>query len=168
MISSILSLFKALNSDTGPWSIAFGIAFGMIVGFTPFWSFHNIVIIFIAFLFRIHLGTFWIAVAAFTALSYLFDPLFAQTGESILQNESWVPLWTQLYQSDFWRFTRFNNTVVMGSFAVSLIIFIPVCILSKVLIVRYRQHILSYINRLKIVEVLKGSRLYSMYNNVSN
>ena len=168
MIDSIISFFKALNSDTGPWSIAFGLSLGMFLGLTPLWSFHNLIILLIAFIFRTHLASFGLSAIVFTGFAYLFDQPMIAVGESLLTDSSLVPLWTDLYQSDFWRTTRFNNTMVLGSLTTSLILFIPFTVIFKIIVVRYRQHILSYVSKLRIVEVLKASRLFTMFSKVSN
>ena len=168
MIKSILDFLKALNSDAGPWSIAFAISLGMMVGLTPFWSFHNLIIILLAFIFRTHLASFWLSVAFFSGIAYLADQLMLQLGEMVLSKDSLVPLWTNLYQSDFWRFTRFNNTLVMGSLVTGLIAFIPVAVVVRILVVQYRVHALSWVNKLRIVQLMKASKLFAAYKRISD
>jgi len=160
MIDLISKFVEALNSDAGPWSIAFAMGLGMIMGLTPFWSAHNLIILLFAFVFRIHLASFWLGVAAFSGFAYMLDPVMIGLGETLLAHEALVPTWTQLYQSDFWRFTRFNNTMTLGSLAFAIIAFIPVVIFFRLFVTQYRDHIMDWVNRMKLVQMLKTSRLF--------
>lgn len=45
MIRLLLKLIKALNSEASPWQLAFAIACGLVVGFTPLYSVHNLLIV---------------------------------------------------------------------------------------------------------------------------
>ena len=66
MISMILKLIKALNPDIGPWQIALAGALAMVIGLTPLWSVHNLVILLLAFVLRVHLASFFLFWALFT------------------------------------------------------------------------------------------------------
>jgi uncharacterized protein (TIGR03546 family) len=72
-------------------------------------------------------------------------------------------MWTDLYQSDFWRATRFNNTLLLGSLVIALIAFIPLLLLSRWLISAYRHKLMVWVDKLKITKVLKASKFYKVY-----
>ena len=163
MISQILQLFKAINSEDSPWQIAFAGALAMIIGFTPLWSLHNLIILFIAFIFRINLATFFVFWAVFSGIAFLLDPWFHSIGLYWLERDSLNPFWTQLYQNDFWLVTHFNHTVTLGSFLFALAAFIPAVLLFRLGVTQYRVKVMPWINKLKIVQILKGSRLYQLY-----
>lgn len=167
MITPILKLFKALNSEVGPWQIAFAGALSLIIGFTPLWSPHNLIVLLVAFVFRVHLATFFVFWGVFSALAYLLDPWFHSVGMSLLTNPDLQSLWTGLYQSDVWQATRFNHSITLGSLLISVVAFLPAAVLFRLGIIQYRAYMLPYIDKLKIVQLLKGSKFYELYERVS-
>lgn len=163
MIAMLAKLLKALNSDSAPGQVALAFALAVITGLTPLFSLHNILILLIACILRINFGAFILGTLFFSGLAYLIDPAAVSIGESILTNTSYQAFWTDLYQSDFWRATRFNNTLVLGSIVVALIAFIPVLLLSRWLILAYRHKLMVWVDKLKITKLLKASKFYKVY-----
>ncbi|MFQ3231527.1 TIGR03546 family protein [Reinekea sp.] len=167
MIDMVLKVFKALNSAVGPWQLAFAAALAMIIGLTPLWSVHNAIILLLAFILRVHISTFFVFWAVFSGLAYLLDPWFHQLGMAWLSNPSLTPFWTDLYQSQWWQVAHFNHSITLGSLAVSLVLFFPVAVLFRLSINKYRERMLPWVDKLKVVQVLKGSKLYDLYSRVS-
>lgn len=167
MIDPILKLIKALNSEIGPWQIAFAGTLSMVIGLTPLWSVHNLIILLFAFIFRVHLATFFVFWGVFSGLAYLMDPWFHQIGLSLLTDEGLQSLWTSMYQNDFWLVTHFNHTITLGSLVVTTLAFIPVLILFRLGIIRYRATMLPIISKLRVVQLLKSSKIYQLYERVS-
>lgn len=167
MIEMIAKLLKALNSESNPTQISLAFAMGMIVGFTPLMSVHNLAILFLACILRINFSGFILAVAAFSGIAYMLDPLFMQMGKALLIQESLHSSWTSMYQSDFWRISQFNNTLTLGSLLASLLLFLPAVLLFRILIIKYRVHILSWIKKLKLVQMFQSNQLYKMYQKMS-
>lgn len=163
MIGMLAKLLKALNSDSAPGQIALAFALALVTGLTPLFSLHNVFILLIACVVRINFGAFLLGTLFFSGLAYLIDPLAISLGESILMNPAMQNVFTELYQSDFWRATRFNNTLVMGSFMISVIAFIPVLILSRWAISAYRHKLMAWVDKLKITKLLKASKFYKVY-----
>lgn len=163
MIAMLAKLLKALNSDSAPGQIALAFALALITGLTPLLSLHNVLILFIACVVRINFGAFLLGTLFFSGLAYLIDPAAISLGESLLNNTSYQAFWIDLYQSDFWRATRFNNTLVLGSLAIAIIAFIPVLLISLWLISAYRHKLMAWVDKLKIMKVLKASKFYKIY-----
>jgi len=166
MITQIIKFLRVLGSEAAPIQISMAIALAMIVGFTPLLSLHNALVIFVLLTFRINLAAFLLAWALFSALAYLLDPSFHQIGLSLLQNESLQATWTTMYNSVFWRVANFNNTIVMGSLAVSLLAFIPLVVILNIFIKQYRSHILVFIKDSRIVRILQNSKLVTRFSSV--
>lgn len=166
MINWVLKLFKALNSDVGPWQIAFAGAFAMVIGLTPLWSVHNLVVLLLVFVLRVHIGTFFTFWAIFSAFAYLLDPVFDQLGRSWLTNPDLANLWTGLYQSDWWQLTRFNHTITLSSFVISVVAFFPVAVMFRLGVTRYRTSLMPMLNKMKVVQILKSSKFYQLYSKV--
>jgi len=62
--------------------------------------------------------------------------------------------------------TRFNNTVVMGSFLFAIICFVPVYVGMKRTVVAYRTHIHSRLEKWKIYQILDKSKLVNYYRRI--
>jgi uncharacterized protein (TIGR03546 family) len=163
MIAMLANLLKALNSDSAPGQVALAFALALITGLTPLFSLHNLLIIFIACIVRINFGAFLLATAFFSGLAYLLDPAAIALGESLLTNSDYQELWTGLYQNELLRISGFNNTLVMGSLVIALIAFIPVLLLSRWLILAYRDRLMVWVDKLKITKLLKASKFYKAY-----
>ena len=167
MIEMLAKLLKALNSESNPAQISLALALGMIAGLTPLMSLHNLLVLFLACILRINFSGFILSFTLFSGIAYALDPWFVQMGESLLTNESLKTTWTQLYQSDPWRFSHFNNTLTLGSLVISLIFFVPAFFIFKVLIVKYREHIYAWVKKLKLVQIMQSNQLYKAYQRLS-
>jgi len=167
MINRVAKLLKVLNSETDPAQISLAFCFAMIMGLTPLYSLHNLVVLFLVLLLRVNLSTFILGWLLFAGLSYLLDPLFHRIGLAILTAKPLEAMWTVLYNTTIFRLSHFNNSIVMGSILVSSILFVPVFLLSNVLINKYRDHILAWIRKTHVIQMLKGSKLYQAYEAVS-
>ena len=113
MLEALAKLLKVLNSETQPGQISLALALSMIVGFTPVFSLHNIVVIFFVLTLRVNLSAFLLGFITFSGMAYLLDPLFNDFGRAVLTYKGLEEFWTGLYNSTFWRMTRFNNTIVI-------------------------------------------------------
>ena len=139
----------------------------MIAGLTPLLSLHNLLVLFLVFILRVNFSAFLLGFAIFTGIAYLLDPLFHMIGLAVLTIPSLGGLWTFLYQSVWWRLEHFNNSIVMGSLVFSVGLFIPILLLSNLLIQRYRKHILAWVQKTKIMKMFKASKVYETYQTLS-
>lgn len=167
MLKTLANLLRVLNSETHPGQISLGFGFAMVAGLTPLWSLHNLLVLLLVLLIRVNLSAFLLGLAFFSGLAYLLDPLFHQVGLAVLTAGPLEGLWTVLYNSPLWRLERFNNSIVMGSLVVSLLAFAPLCLLANLAIRRYRDHVLAWVERTYLMQFLKASRFYSLYQSAS-
>ncbi len=167
MLTILAKIFKTLNSETEPFQISLALSFAMIAGLTPLWSLHNILVLLLVLILRINLTTFMLGWLGFSGVAYVLDPLFHVFGLHILTNNSLHGLWTALYNSPLWRLSNYNNSILMGSLVISLGLFVPLFFLSNLVISKYREHILAWVMKSRIVQVLKASKFYSIYQSVS-
>ena len=159
MFSQIIKLLRVLSTETAPIQVSTGFALAMIAGLTPLLSLHNLFVIFLLLIFRINIAAFLLGLVFFSGIAYLLDPSFHQLGNSILNNPNLNDLWTGMYNISIWRISGFNNTIVMGSLAISLLAFIPLLILSNTLIKHYRSHLLVYLNNSWLFRFVKSSKI---------
>jgi uncharacterized protein (TIGR03546 family) len=167
MLRTIAKLLKVLNSDAEPGQISLGFAFAMVAGFPPLMSLHNLLVLLFVLILRVNLSAFLLGLALFSALAFALDPLFHQIGLAILTAPALSSLWTELYNSTLWRLERFNNSIVMGSLVVSLALFVPMVLVGNALVLRYREHVLQWVMRSRIMQAFQASKLFGYYQSVS-
>lgn len=167
MINIIAKLLKVINSETDPGQISLAFCLAMVAGLTPLYSLHNLFVFLLVLLLRVNLSTFILGLTFFTGVAYLLDPLFHRIGLAVLTADAFNGLWTSLYNNTLFRLAKFNNTIVMGSLVFSLIAFIPFLLLMNQIIVRYREHILAWVQKTRLMQLLKTTKLYSVYQAVS-
>lgn len=163
MIRQIAKLIRILNSETNPIQISLAICFGLIVGFTQFTSVHNLIILFIVLFIRVNLSAFILGALTFKSFSLLLTGVFHKIGLWLLTAESFNGLATFLYNTTFWKFDRFNNTIVAGGIVVSVIGFLPMLFFFNFLITKYRSYILDYIQNTKIAKAIRSTDFYHFY-----
>ncbi|MGQ9646264.1 MAG: TIGR03546 family protein [Thermodesulfobacteriota bacterium] len=164
----IIKLIRMMHSETDPRQISLGFALGMIPGLTPLTSPHNLLVLLAILFFRVNIGAALLSWGVFKILAYALDPLFHQIGLFLLtQLRLLYGLWTALYNAPLLPYTRFNNTVVMGSLIFSLLAFLPVYWGGKFMVLKYRETLRERFNRLKIVQVFRASSVYKWYSRYS-
>lgn len=168
MLTIIARIFKVLNSETEPVQISLALCLAMIAGLTPLWKLHNLVVLLLVLTLRVNLTTFIVAWLGFSGIAYLLDPLFHVIGLHLLTYDALEGVWTSLYSSTVWRLSNFNNSIVMGSLTVALALFVPVFILTRMVIDKYREHVLAWVMKSHIVKALKASKFYNAYQTVSD
>ena len=67
-------------------------------------------------------------------------------------------MWTAMYNSPPWALTRFNNTVVMGSFVAGILVALAAFPVLTWVVRNYRDRFLGRFNQFKIVQLVTGSR----------
>ena len=159
----LAKLFKALNSDSSTWQLSIGLAIGMVMGFTPFFGLHSIVLLFVVLFFRVNVTSFLVSWAAFSVLFIPLSMILSGLGESLLLNAQLQSVWTALYNSYAGQLSQFYHTLTLGSILVSLTLFPFVLLGSKKLIEVYRQRFMQWVNQWRIVEFIKGTNFYQLY-----
>ena len=167
MLRSLAKLLAALNSEAEPGQISMGLCLGMVLGLTPLFSLHNLLVVLLALVLRVNLSGVLVGFAAFSAVAWVIDPLFDALGLALLTAPALESLWTTLYASDFWRLARFNHSIVMGSVVFSLLAFVPAFLAANALIRRYRVHVLAWVQRSRLMTALKATRFWGLYQGVA-
>ena len=166
MIGLIARILKALNSETDPRQIAGAVVLACFFGLTPLWTLHNLIVLLLVLVLRVNLSIFIAAWGFFTVLAFALDPLFDALGHAVLTAEPLRPLWAAFYATDIGKLSAFNNSVVMGSLCVGLIV-APVLWFATIHLVRkYRTHMLEWVRRKRIYQVIRGSRLLTTYQSI--
>lgn len=164
LLKYIAKLLKALASEASPAQIAGGFILGMVIGLTPLFSIHNLVIVFLIIILKVNIGMAILSFLIFSGIAYLADPAFHNFGTWLLEKDSLQAMWTSMYDNEFWAITKFYNTVVLGSFLIASALCIPMFPLAQVGVVQYRKHIHERVMKTKVMKWMKGTKLYSIYN----
>lgn len=168
MLRALIKLFTVLNSEAEPGQVSLALAFSLIVGLTPLWSVHNLFILLLVLLLRVNVSAFLLGTAFFSGVAYLFDPLFHRLGLAVLMAPSLEGVWTSLYNTTLWRIERFNNSIVMGSVLVSLVLFVPSVLAGNWAIRKYRERVVAKVKQWRVVQTLTATRFFQMYRSYSH
>jgi uncharacterized protein (TIGR03546 family) len=166
MIQAVIKILKVLNSETHPAQISLGLCCSVIVAFTPKFSVHNVVILFLILFFRVNLSAFLLGGFLFSGIGLILDPLFHKLGLALLTLPWLEKLWIAFYNATMWRVEQFNNTVVMGALFSSLVLFVPLYFFFNACVLHYRKHVYAHVQKLKIMKFIKGNDLYKRYQSL--
>lgn len=163
LLKQIFGFLKLLNSDTGTNQLAAGVAAGFVLGMTPAFSLQTILIILLILFFRIQIGAALLGAFFFAFPAYLLDPMFNSVGMSLLESQSLNGLWTTLYNLPLVPFTRFYNSLVMGSGVIAFLLAPVIFFLAKILIQKYRVVIVERFKETKFWKAVKATALFKWY-----
>jgi uncharacterized protein (TIGR03546 family) len=152
MLNAIVKLFKSLNANSHPGEIAHAACLGVFLGLMPktnaLWF---ILTVFFLFL-RVNRGALILIAALATLIAPVFDALLDSAGYAILLFAPAVPFYRALLDIPFVAFTKFNNTMVMGSIAASLIAYIPLYVIVRLIVRLWRVTVSPKIYQSKLYQ----------------
>jgi len=167
MLRLIAKTLKALASEQRPAQLALAFALAMVAGLTPLATPHNLLVLLLVLVLRVNLSIFLVGLALFSALGLALAPLFHQLGLALLTAPALHPMWTTLYNTAVGRLEGVNNTVAAGSLVVALIAVVPLHLVTVVLVRRYRDHVLAWVQKSRLAKLLKASKLWRAYQAVA-
>ncbi len=168
LLKQIFAFLRLLNSDTGTNQLAAGLTMGLFLGFSPFLSLQTLLFIFVLFFFRIQIGAAFLASFFFKFIAFLFDPLSDFLGRIVLEAAPLRDLWVTLYNMPIIPMTRFNNSIVMGSFLTALVLCVPTYFGFKALIFKYRATVVARIKETKVWKAITATKFYNWYTSYDN
>jgi len=167
-IKFMLKFIAILNKDASPKQIAGGMALGSIAGITPLLSLHNLLVLFVLIVLNVNITAGILAMGVFSAVAYLLDPLSNAIGYYLLTGVPALTMfWTLLYNLPVVAWARLNNTLTLGSLVLSLLFFWPLFFLLWWGVILYREKLMARMAKLRIVTILKSSKLYGLYQSFS-
>jgi uncharacterized protein (TIGR03546 family) len=169
ILKFISRIIKVLRAGPSPAQIGGGFALGMFLGLMPGFNFYWLLVCILIILVDVNISAAILGWMFFALVAFLLDPVFHALGYVLLANIEWLrDFWTSLYNLPVFPISRYNNTVVLGSLIISIILAVPVYYLVKYGIVKYREKLDPKIQKLKLVRVVKGSSVYNIYSRVRN
>ena len=164
LLKLLQSLVKTLHSEGTPHQIAMGVALGAALGLTPIANVHNAVVLVILILFNVSFGAGLLGWALFTPIGFLLDPVFERVGRALLiDTPALRPIWTTMDHTPLVPFTNFGNTIVLGSVVGWLVLFLPIYLLARLAVLRYRSTFGERIREWRIVQAITASKVYNVW-----
>lgn len=157
LLRPLRSLSQCLTEADSPRHLALGVALGVLVGLVPKGNLLAPLLMTGVALVRVNLAAVACAALAVSWIGVWVDPLTHQLGMWLLHARPLAPLWTALYDLPVVPWTRFNNTVVLGSLALGLLLAAPAYWGTKPLFARYLPAVRERLRRLRIVQILTGA-----------
>jgi uncharacterized protein (TIGR03546 family) len=165
----IRDFLKVLADGQTPRQIAWGFALGSVIGLSPMFTLQGLVIWIIILILDVNLSSALVAVTLFKILAYLFDPAFHAFGYFLLTGiEPLKGFYTLLYNAPLAPLTKFNNTVVIGSFIAALILLLPVYFGMKYFVIEYRKRIHDKMKKWKVYQIINQSKFVGYYKKIRN
>lgn len=163
LLKQLFGLIKLLNSETGTNQIAWGVAAGFVLGMSPAFSLQTLMIFLLILLFRIQAGAAFISAFFFSFIAYLLDPISGALGSWILELPTLQDLFVTLYNLPIVPLTRFNNSIVMGSGFLAILLMPVIYFGTKFLVIKYRETIVQRYKETAAWKALQATRLYRWY-----
>ena len=163
LIKLIQSLFGALHSEGTPGQLAAGIVLGAFLGLTPLFNLHNAVVFALLVLLNVSFAGGLLGWALFVPVGFLLDPMFDWIGHSLLLAPSLRGLWTSMYNMPIVPLTNFNNTVVLGSLVFALLAAVPLFLLLRWAVARYRVTVGERVRQSRFYKAVTASKVYNVY-----
>ena len=158
------SLFKTLHSEGSPTQIGLGFALGAALGLTPILNVHNLIVLLLLCVLNVSFGAGMLAWAVCVPIGFMLDPLFDRLGHWLLIDAGALrPFWTSWDNTPILALTGFDNTVVLGSVVVWLVLFLPLCLGSRSGVIHYRATLGERVRRSRFYQVVSASQLYNVY-----
>ena len=156
LYKTIRMVLNAIRGSNSPAQVGAGIALGMIIGLIPKDSLFCYGFGLIVFMTTVNLLATSLSAFAFMWIGALLDPLSHQVGYFVLTQPSLQATFLSLYEMPIIPWTRFNNTVVLGSLIIGLLSFFPVYLISKMTFTRVAPRFNSLMIRFWMYRLLAG------------
>ena len=148
---------SSVKGFDSPSQLAIGLTFGMVIGMIPKDSLFPYTILVVALLTNANLLTLILSTITFSWISPLLDPLTHKIGLWVLTFDPFEAFWVQCYQLPIVPWTRLENTVVMGSLALGLLVALPVFAISYQLFERFGESIFNLVLENRLARWLLGA-----------
>lgn len=163
MLTLLAKILKVLNSQASPWQIGWAIALGLFAGILPF-GLLSLVIILVVCLFTINLSTFILVWGLTEGLMLLLASPLEQLTWRYGQQDGLLNL---LANTETLQLLHLHHTLTLGAFVLGALLLLPVAWLSKTLVLQYRSKVMNSIEKWKLTQMLKASKLYALYEKLN-
>ena len=146
MIKYVTSFFRAINANVHPGDIAHAVALGLFLAILPKNNLTFTFLFFLSIFIRINKGAFFISFILFGFVTPFMDVLINNIGFWAVQLLFLRPIFIALENIPFVALFKLSNTMVLGGIIWGLILYIPVYILTRIIIAKYRKYMQPAVN----------------------
>jgi uncharacterized protein (TIGR03546 family) len=157
IIRTLAKLIALLNSNRRAAEVGAAIAFGFWIALVPATNLIFAALVLVVFLVKVNLGMAIVSALVLSLVVPALDPLLNRLGEAILLAPGLEPVFTRMADMPVVPWTRFNDTLVMGTFVGGAVAFVPVMLLAVLLVHLYRKHVHAKIANSKIVKAFMAT-----------
>lgn len=146
MIKYVTSFFRAINANAHPGDIAHAVALGLFLAILPKNNLTFTFLFFLSIFIRINKGAFFISFILFGFVTPFMDVLINNIGFWAVQLSFLRPIFIALENIPFIALFKLSNTMVLGGIIWGLILYIPIYILTRIIIAKYRKYMQPAVN----------------------
>lgn len=157
LLQPIRLLVRAFTDQDSPKQIAMGLALGAVIGLVPKGNLLAAVLMMIVCGSRVNLGAATLSAFVFSWVGMLTDPLTHRIGLALLSHDTLTPMWTSFYNAPIIPWTKFNNTVVLGSFVFGVVLLYPLYRALLPMVVRLQPKLQERLRKWWLAKLLFGA-----------
>ena len=161
----IATLVVAVNSNNRAGEVAAGVSSALLLALIPSGNLLWFCLFLITFFLKINLGAELLFLALFKLLAPLTDGLLHRLGFLVLNQPFLRDVFSGAYNLPLLPMSRFNNTVVMGGLVAGIVLWVPVFLLFRQLVVLYRRTLRDRIAGSRLVKALRRVPLIATIGN---
>jgi uncharacterized protein (TIGR03546 family) len=158
MLRPVLWMITEILEEESPRVLAASLTFGLVLGFVPKDNLMALVLGVILLTWRFNLTLATTSAALFSGVAAMLDPIADALGRAVLTHPAFAPLFAWLYELPLAPWTRFNNTVVLGSLLLALGLASPMYGWSLMLVMRYRPLVLDWVRHFRFDDLIRTGR----------
>lgn len=158
LYKALKMLLAAIRGSNSPGQVGFGIALGMVIGLIPKDSLFAYAFGLVVFATNVNLLATSLSAFCFTWIGAFLDPVSHQVGYYVLTQPGLQSTFLWLYEQPLVPWTRFQNTVVMGSLLIGLISAFPVHLIARSSFVRIAPHYNRFMIRFRLYRAMLGKQ----------
>lgn len=136
-IKLISSIRKAIAGRRHPSQLAWGVAFGVLLGLIPHGNLLAVVLVLGVLMLQINHAMVALVGIGLTFFAPRFDPQFDALGRWFFDHPEASKAMASAWQYPLVPWTDLNNTVVMGSFLIGLALLLPIFVLTRPIFKRW-------------------------------
>jgi uncharacterized protein (TIGR03546 family) len=163
MLRFLKDLISALHGGGDPRHLAAGFALGAALGLVPKSSLLAAVFFLLFFVLRADKGMALLSAGFFTGVGWAVDGLAHRLGWALLKARALQGLWTALYDMPVVPLTRFNNTVVLGSLVLGLVLYVPLYYAFLRGVALYDARLRSRVEALPLIRAFRSMDFFEKY-----
>lgn len=129
-IKQLINVRKAIVGRNEPAQLAWGVAFGVLLGIVPHGNLLAIILLLILLSLHVNHGIATVAAVASTFLATRLDPYSHQVGRYVLTHQDFSRHLATAWEYPFVPWTDINNTIVAGSFLIGVAALLPIFLIT--------------------------------------